>query len=207
MLQTAAILLLESSINKLLQSDQVTCQALAGLNGCVFEFKISDAPVHFYLIPYDGGIQLQQQFDALADASFNGSLKDFSQLLLAEDKATELFGNGVKISGDTRQAGKLQKIINSAQIDWQGLTATITGDLLAHQLANFFSAGNRQLAITKHSLELNIGEYLQEEIQLLPARAEVQGFVADIDDLSQDSERLSARLDLLQAKIEAVTKV
>mgnify|MGYP000402385285 FL=1 len=202
MLQTAVILLLEGSINKLLQTDEVTCQALAGLNGRVFEFNISDAPVHFYLLPYGGGIALQQQFDASVTASFKGSLKDFSQLLLAEDKATELFGNGVLISGDTHQAGKLQKIIGSAQIDWQGLTAAVTGDLLAHQLANVFNAGNRQLAITKHSLELNIGEYLQEEIQLLPARAEVQGFVADIDDLNQDGERLSARLDLLQAKIQ-----
>ncbi|EPJ42973.1 MAG: hypothetical protein OFPI_45130 [Osedax symbiont Rs2] len=206
MLQTAAILLLEGTINRLLQTDEVTCKALARLNGCVFEFKISDAPVHFYLLPYDGGIALQQQFDAAVTASFNGSLKDFSQLLLAEDKATELFGNGVQISGDSRRAGSLQQIINSAQIDWQGLTASITGDLLAQQLAGIFNSANRQLGITKHSLELNLGEYLQEEIRLLPAPAEIQGFVADIDDISQDSERLCARLDLLQEKMEAVTK-
>ncbi|MCJ8298295.1 MAG: SCP2 sterol-binding domain-containing protein [Pseudomonadales bacterium] len=207
MLQTAVILMLESTINKLLQTDEVTCQALGRLNGCVFEFKISDAPVHFYLLPYDGGIQLQQQFEAQADASFRGSLRDFSQLLLAEDKATELFGNGVLISGDTRQAGKLQRIISGAQIDWQELTAAVTGDLMARQLANFFSAGNRQLQITSHSVQLNFSEYLQEEIQLLPPRAEVQGFVADIDDLSQDSERLCARLDLIEAKIAATKKV
>ncbi len=202
MLQTGAILLLESAINKIINSDQVTAQSLSKLSGKVFQFVVSDAPISFYLLPYENGIQLQRQHMADADTVFQGSLQNFKNLATTEDKSSQFFGNGIQISGDSQLATQLQKIIANADIDWQGLTAQFTGDLLAHQLANILKASSRQLKITQQSLTLNIAEYLQEEIHTLPARAEVEGFIIEVDDAQQSTQRLEARLDLLEDNLQ-----
>jgi ubiquinone biosynthesis protein UbiJ len=197
MLHTAAILLIENTVNKIIASDTVTANALQALEGKVFEFIISDAPVHFFILPVVGGFEIQQTFAAQSDTQMRGSLTNFKQLLLSQNKSAQFFGNGLEISGDTQLAAKLQRIINNAQIDWQGLLANLTGDLIAHQLASVTSAATKQFTLTKNSLELNLSDYLQEEIRYLPARAEVEGFIEDIDDISQETDRLEARIRLL----------
>lgn len=197
MLQTAAILLIENAVNKIIASDTVTAQALQTLEGKVFEFIVSDAAIHFFVLPVAGGFEIQQTFAAQSDTQMRGTLNDFKQLLLSENKSAQFFGNGIEISGDTQLATKLQRIINNAQIDWQGLIANLTGDLIAHQLANVTSAAAKQITLTKNSLEQNLSEYLQEEIRYLPARAEAEGFIEDVAYLNQEVDRLEARIQQL----------
>ncbi len=203
MLQTALILFLESSVNKILATDSATLSALEKLSGKVFEFKITDAPIHLYLFPHASGIELQRSFENPSDTCLTGSIAQFRLLATAQDKSSQLFGNGVMISGDTQLANKLQRIMANALIDWEGLIASYSSDLIAHQIFNFGKSAAKQTALTKESLSLNIGEYLQEEIQTLPPRAQVDGFVDDIDQLTQRVDRLEARISLL---IETSTK-
>ena len=49
------------------------------------------------------------------------------------------------------------------------------------------------------TLEKDLGEYLQEELRLLPVRIEIDAFLAAVDSLRDDSERLQARFDRLRA--------
>ncbi|MFT5707860.1 MAG: ubiquinone biosynthesis protein UbiJ [Oceanospirillaceae bacterium] len=203
MLHTGAILVLESTINKLIESDIGTAHALTQLSGKVFEFVVSDAPIHFYLLPFAQGIQLHQHYEHSADTSLEGSLSNFCTLATSEDKTSQFFGNGVKISGDTQLANKLQRILSNAEMDWEMLTAQLTGDLLAHQLVGFAKGINQQLNRTKVSFEQNFAEYLQEEIHTLPARPEVDGFIQDVDLLSAQTQRLEARINLLCDNIKA----
>ncbi|MEH6444974.1 MAG: SCP2 sterol-binding domain-containing protein [Oceanospirillaceae bacterium] len=203
MLHTGATLILESTINKLIESDIGMAHALTQLSGKVFEFVVSDAPIHFYLLPFAQGIQLHQHYEHPADTILEGSLNNFCTLASSEDKSSQFFGNGVKISGDTQLANKLQRVLSNADIDWEMLTSQLTGDLLAHQLVNFTKSINQQLNRTKVSFEQNVAEYLQEEIHTLPARPEVDGFIQDIDLLSAQTQRLEARINLLCENIKA----
>jgi len=197
MLSTTAILLLESSLNQLLATDSVTLQSLAKLSGKVVEFKVTDAPLHAFVIPHAQGVELQQQYQGEADAQLLGTLKHFSQLATSDNSSEHFFGNGIAITGDTQLAAKLQRIIGNAKIDWQGIVAKLSGDLAAAELAKLFNSTKAQLSTTKNSLELNIAEYLQEEARTLPSPVEVEIFIADIDDTRSAVDRLEARLNLL----------
>ena len=205
MLHTALTLFLESSVNKLLATDSVSLGAIEKLSGKVFEFKISDAPIHLFLLPHSAGIELQQSYDHPADTCLTGSLTEFRALATANDKSSQLFGNGVNISGDVQLANKLQRIMANALIDWEGLIANYSSDLIAHQLFNFGRTAFKQGALTKESLSLNLAEYLQEEIRTLPPRPEIDGFVEDIDSLNQHVERLDARIAAIELKVLGTT--
>jgi len=205
MLFTAGLLILESSVNKLISTDEVSVAALAKLNGKVFEFIVTDTSIRLFVLPHNQGVQIQQHFEGEADTSFSGNISQFQQLLSSDDKSSQLFGNGVKVTGDSQLATKLQRIIGQLEIDYQGMLAKITGELAAQQLSSLFTGVNRQLNLTKHSFQLNTIEYLQEEIRSLPALAEAEGFIDDVAQLTQDSERLAAKVELLAQRLQAST--
>ncbi|MGB1239216.1 MAG: ubiquinone biosynthesis accessory factor UbiJ [Pseudomonadales bacterium] len=200
MITTAAILACEAAINKALRSDSASCRALAELSGVVFEFETLDSPLHFYLIPLSSGISIQQHFDGSADTQFSGTMQSFCQLASEQDSAAQLFGNGVTIKGNHTLATKLQSIIKNAQIDWQGILAEHCGDLIASQAAALFSMASSQAIRIAKSLELNTAEFLQEESRQLPSPPEVEYFLTQTRELQQRSERLEARILLLQSE-------
>jgi len=201
MLSTSALLILESSLNQLIATDSVTVAALAKLSGKVIEFKVIDAPIHCYILPYAQGIELQQHYESNAHSTLMGSLKNFRELALSEDSSEHFFGNGISISGDTQLAATFARILNNAKIDWQGIIASLSGDLVAAELASFFQSSKAQLNITKDSLALNIAEYLQEEARTLPSPVEIETFIEDIDSVRSDVDRLEARLNILEQSV------
>jgi len=205
MLSTSALLILESSLNKLIATDSVTVAALAKLSGRVIEFKVTDAPIHCYILPYTQGVELQQHYQSDADATLTGSLKHFRELTLSEDSSEHFFGNGISISGDTQLAATFSRIMNNAKIDWQGIIACVSGDLVAAELANLFNRSKTQFNITKDSLELNIAEYLQEEARTLPSPVEIEAFIEDIDGVRSAVDRFEARLNILEQSILSST--
>ena len=50
----------------------------------------------------------------------------------------------------------------------------------------------------RRTLERDIGEYLQEELRVLPTRIETENFSADVSRLGMDTDRLAARIRRLQ---------
>jgi len=198
MFNATLITLLEQSLNRLLSRDPVTLRALGRLDGRVIALDIrSPVPMQLFLIPNNEGLQLQQHYGDEPDASIAGSASALLRLVSSEDKAAALFGKGVTISGDSVLANRLQAILADTDIDWEGLLADQIGDLPAHQAANFVRQQRSYWRQTGTSLSHNLGEYLQEEALLLPPRAELEGFMADVDTLRQRGDRLEARLQRL----------
>lgn len=197
MLQTGVYLLLESSINKLLATDAATLAALEKLDGKVFEFIVTDAPIQLFILPNAQGVQIQQHYPYPADTSLKGTLNHFRLLVTSQDKSSQFFGNGISIQGDSQLAAKLQRILADTLIDWQGLIAKYSTETIAHQFISLAKMASTQGQLTQQSVSMNIAEYLQEELQTLPPRAQVDGFISDIDQLSERVERLEARISQL----------
>ena len=198
MFNATLVTLLEQGLNSLLTRDPVTLRALDRLSGRVIALQInSPVAMTLFLIPNNEGLQLQQHYGDEPDARIAGSASALLRLVSSEDKAAALFGKGVTISGDSVLANRLQAILADTDIDWEGLLADQIGDLPAHQAANFVRQQRSYWRQTGSSLSHNLGEYLQEEALLLPPRAELEGFMADVDTLRQRSDRLEARLQRL----------
>ncbi|MBY4678065.1 ubiquinone biosynthesis accessory factor UbiJ [Marinobacterium arenosum] len=201
LLNATLLTVAEQSINGLLGRDPVTLERLAGLEGKVIVVELSAPTLRFSLMPCADGLQLYSQLDTEADVTLRGLPADFVRLLGSADQAEAMFGNGIEVQGDSGLATRLQKILADARIDWEAQLAELIGDLPAHQLANLVGFKVRQYRTTGDSLLANLQEYIKEESQLLAPRPEVEAFMAQIDRLRDDSDRLAARFERLRSQV------
>lgn len=198
MLKTTLLLTLESTINKLIASDSVTLSALGELEGSSIEIHISDFQQSVFILPFNGGLQLQSELNYPADVTLTGSSTSLMQMSSSDDKAAFLFGNGVEVAGKNALANQFQAVLANMQIDWEAILAEHTGDLLAHQITSFAKGQTEQVKKIAKSFELNFSEYIQEEIQILPTQIEADIQFAEIEELREQADRLSARIAQLE---------
>ena len=201
-LSTSAIAAAETSLNQLLSLDPVCLQQLSQHSGKVFAIECSNPTFNLYLIPCDSGLLLQQHFEGTADASIIGSAQQLTALMLAKDKTAAMRSQGIQLSGDTRFAQQLQDIFSQLELDWEGLVAKATGDVIAHQLGNVARSVGNWGQQAGSSLSQDLTEYLQEEARVLPSRNEVEAFYDDLSELRLESDRLSAKIQRIQQAIE-----
>jgi ubiquinone biosynthesis protein UbiJ len=116
-----------------------------------------------------------------------------------------VFSGEVNIEGDIQTGKQFQDLFKQLDIDWEGLLAQYTGYSIAHRISGFFRAGQTWSKETVETFKLNTEEFLQEETRDLPAKAEIDGFFADVDRLRTDADRLECRIGRLQMVAKAKT--
>lgn len=190
---------LESVLNRNV-ADSRKAQALCRqLDGRVMSLTVQGTPLAFYFRAEGGRIALVPRHDGAADASLSGT--PVALLALAGPKAEgALRGGGVRIEGDAEVAQKFRELLSQAQPDFEEELARVVGDVAARRVANvargFLDWGRK----ASESLATNVVEYLQEEGRDLPTRVEVEEFLAGVDRLRDDTERLEARLARVERK-------
>ncbi len=191
---------IETVLNRYLALDEQTFSALADLQGRIIEIHLQGLNTSLYLFPDGDGIMVLGDFDGEADTRLIGTPIALAKLGLARNPADVLFSGEVSIEGDTRLGQQFKKILARMDIDWEEQLSRYSGDILAHQIGNGVRALSGWLQRNQQSAALDTGEYLQEEIRLLPSAAEMNYFIRQVDALRDDTERLQARLQRLQAK-------
>jgi ubiquinone biosynthesis protein UbiJ len=196
-LNSAVLAGLETVMNKTLALDPDTLQALQALSGKIIAIELRGLDLTLYMLPDAEGIQLMGHFDNTPDTTLSGA--PFALLRMANSKPGEgLFTGDVEIHGDVELGQRFQRILHGLDIDWEEHLSHLTGDIVAHQagtLARNFMAWGKQAS---ESLSQDITEYLQQESNTLPTPAEVENFLADIDELRMSTDRLQARVQRLQ---------
>ncbi|QEW07953.1 ubiquinone biosynthesis accessory factor UbiJ [Nitrincola iocasae] len=200
MLSAALLGSAETSLNKLLQQDPRTLQRLAALSGKVIRLEISQPTFSLTLLPGNSGLDLFLHSESPADLTLTGKAQDFIQMASAESSNDKLFGKGISISGDTGLATAFSTILKTFSLDWENWLGDLLGDTVAHPLASFIRNQRQQFGLMQQSLTANSVEYLQEELGVLPPRAEIEGFLEDVDQLRDATERLEARISALRHK-------
>ncbi|MGB1310965.1 MAG: ubiquinone biosynthesis accessory factor UbiJ, partial [Leucothrix sp.] len=135
-----------------------------------------------------------------ADATISGSLGGLIRLSQSDDSASAMLESDVEISGDMRVAEGFSRLLANASIDWEELLSKVVGDMAAYQVGSSVRKGNEWVAETVEAMKLNTAEYLSEESRMVPAKAEVAGFMEAVDELQMAADRLDARVTLLQAR-------
>lgn len=191
---------LETALDRYLALDPEVAARLVRLNGKVLEVEVRGMDLRFFLLPAGHSIKVQGHYEGTPDACLRGAPLSLARLALTEQGRRTLFSGAVELEGDTELGQQLQGILNAVDIDWEEQLARLTGDVVAHQ-AGTAARGARQWAErTRESLTLDLADYLHEESRQVPARGEVERFVADVDTLRADIERLAARVKRLQEK-------
>ena len=187
----------ETAFNRYLALDPEALSQLAGMEGKIVSIEIKGLNERLFLFPGDDGIMVLSDFDGDADTTLSGTPLALAKLSLSEDAAAVLFSGDVTISGDTRLGHQFKKILAQVNIDWEEQLSRLVGDITAHQIGNALRGFGQWFDRSKQSMELDLGEYLQEESRLLPARAEIDRFIHQVDELRESVDRLQARVQKL----------
>ena len=78
--------------------------------------------------------------------------------------------------------------------DWEEYLSYVTGDVIAHRLYNGLGRARQSFKHILNSFEKNITQYLQEEINFLPPREEVEDFYQDIHYLNSKIQNCEEKI-------------
>jgi ubiquinone biosynthesis protein UbiJ len=106
----------------------------------------------------------------------------------------------IRVTGDTGLAHQFQRALNQLNPDWESALAGYTGDLPAHFIGQRIRGMLRWSHQAITSMTTNIEEYIHEESGALPGGRELEATFDDIDELNLRTERLEARVRLLESK-------
>jgi ubiquinone biosynthesis protein UbiJ len=187
--------LLGDAINRVLRYDPDTLARLAEIESRRVRLSLAMSagePVEFDVLPTRQGMQLLPPGDAQPDVSISGSTLTFARLAVAggEPRAS----GELTIRGDIELGNRFRAILERIDIDWEEPIAQVTGDIAAHQIGRAARAAAAQAREAGRTLLMDFSEYLREESRLAAGRGHVEGFLAAVDRLRDDAERLEKRL-------------
>ena len=189
---------LEAALNKYLSLDPSSGEFLAPLVGKVIAETITPFNETVYLCPSLDAIQLLDYSPEPPDTQLTGSVVALGLMGLSSKPMRSLFSGEVKIVGDMDTGRKFQELFAKLDINLERQLARYTGDTVAHNISQFFRAGQDWSKESVETFRLNASEFLQEETRDLPAGAEVDIFYAQVDELRTDFDRLQSRVERLE---------
>jgi ubiquinone biosynthesis protein UbiJ len=195
---------LEAALNRYLRLDPEAAVRMAGLAGRCIAIELHGIDLTLFMLPGEQGIRILENVDVEdgVDTTLHGTPLALARLGLGADTGKTLFSGDVTISGDVETGQAFKAILDDMDIDWEEQLSRLTGDVIAHQLGNMARHTRRVLSHGKATLEQDLGEYLREELRVLPARIEVQDFSAGVDRMRADTDRLAARIRRLQKTVD-----
>jgi ubiquinone biosynthesis protein UbiJ len=197
-LPASAVTALESAINRYLRLDPDGSQRLAGLAGRCINIHLDGLELDLYLSPDAHGVQLSGSCEAAPDTVLRGTPLALARMGLGGSAEQSLFSGEVLIEGDVETGQAFKAILDDLDIDWEEQLSHLTGDIVAHRLGYLARRGREALHRSRTRLEQDVGEYLQEELQVLPTRIETDNFNSAVTRLAMDVDRLAARVQRLQ---------
>ena len=191
----------EAVVNQVLALDPEGAARLAPVEGRVLLLELTGFGTRIYVVPGESRLFLFGAYDAEPDCIVRGSPVALLGMVLAEHREDAVFAGAVSIDGDNRPAQVLGEVLRGLDIDWEEQLSKLLGDTLAHQLMSRARAGERWAERSGDIAGQNLREYLQEEAAVLPSRAELADFLAEVDTLRDDVERLAARVQRLEPRL------
>lgn len=165
------------------------------LESTTLKCELNPVQTHIYVKIQQGHILFSLQGTEPVDLTISATPSAILELA-----QTKRAGHNIHISGNAHLAQTLQQAMSSLNIDWEGLLAEHLGDLAARQVSTFFTKvkdfSSRLLSTTM----ADTADYLVDEKQVLPAKSEVDQFYKDVTTLRYDTDRLEARLRLLETQ-------
>jgi ubiquinone biosynthesis protein UbiJ len=168
---------------------QTLCRRLEGKS---LSIAFVGTPFHLCLRSTGDRVTVATTQDTSPNARLRGS--PLALMRLVSDRAV-LNSSSVHIEGDAEVAQTFADLLEAAQPDLEEELSRVVGDVAAHQIGEvargFLRFGDR----ARDTLSRNVAEFLQEESRDTPSRTEADEFIAAVDVLRDDVERLAARIE------------
>jgi len=195
LLTNAGLAAAEQCINKSLQYDPATKNALSSCDGKILSLHIFSPEIKIAVLIQDQSIRLMSQWDGEVDTQLSGSLIALAQL--TQTPVHNLKDSGVTAMGDLQFLAQLQKILQNLDIDWEEMLTQIFGDIIGHQMAQLLRSKMLWTKNRAQTAQRLVGEFVTEELQAIPSKIELEHFYRQVDELRLAVDRVAARFNNL----------
>lgn len=193
----AATASLETAVNQWLALDPDALARFALCYGKVIAVDIQGTGLTLYCLPAASGIALMTQYAGKPDTTLSGRPVALFKLA-SGDSAKVMLDGEVTIRGDVDTGQAFKRAMDQMDIDWEEHLSRLTGDVIAHKAGQLFREFSHWWTNSSSRFAGNMREYIQDEVQLTPTRAETEQLYQDIETLRDDLARLGARISRLQ---------
>lgn len=192
---------IEKSLNAYLQQDPRSLQRLNKLSGKSIQIILQPFAFHFYCSFTDTSLLFSTDTLDQATATIEGTPLQLLNAALMKEHRRQFFAEDLKMTGDAEAAQAVVDLFDNVEIDWEEHTSRLLGDAATHHLSQFASRMRGWLNKTSSHIHSDLNDYLHEEKEWFPLRADLQAFFSEIDQLRMDTDRLEARIGLLNAAL------
>lgn len=184
---------LRALVNRGIQASSTAAGLAAGLEGRSLALAVSGTPVRLTLVVRDGLLDLDPQLPDTPDVRLDGPPLSLLALLGGDPQAPLRAGH-VQLAGSTEVADGYRALLAAAAPDLEEELSRLVGDPAAYQAGRLARGSLGWARGAAGSLARSLGDYLREERRTLPARPEVEEWLAAVDTLRNDVDRAEARL-------------
>jgi len=185
----------EVAFNTAIRLDEMQGKAFLALDGKVVELWIAPVKFPLFCIINNGEIVTQTALNGEADATLKTGLRQL-RVLAQEGHFETKF-----IRGDEQLGQQFVQAMESLEIDWEEHLSHYTGDLVAFKIGHGLRSAMQRKQDAKSYMGETFKEYLQFEINTLPARHQVEHFIEDVETVKQGVDHLAERIAKLTVKI------
>ncbi len=197
---TFVLTTLERGINRMLALDTHSAERLAPLNERQLGLRLTDPELALRVTFHVEGITLSPDDTIMEDCDvvLETTLAGLTGLALSRGQRSR----DVAFRGDIGTIQEVRTLFAELDIDWQQQLARLMGETSAERVSAGMKAGQEWGQRSMETLMRNAAELATEERQWLPTRAEVRHFLADVDAMREDVDRIEARLQRLERRGE-----
>ncbi|WP_461481488.1 ubiquinone biosynthesis accessory factor UbiJ [Porticoccus sp.] len=201
-LHSSALLAVESAINGALEYDPATRNAIGELAGKVLAVECTLPPLTFYIVHSEQAINLLSRYEGTADTSLRGTALSLAALAVDGEDRVSFYGTGVDVRGDHDLLRQIRKILKNLDVDWEAALAKLIGDVPAHLVGESLRGASKWQKQAAERAGSAAAAFTQEEVRLTPSANEVAHFSREVKLLSEDVDRLAARLNKLNIVLD-----
>jgi len=192
---------LENGINQFLDLDPYAKSNLSGLAGKIIAIEFTDIKLKIYLFPTTEKIIMSKDYTGEAHTVIQASSLALLNMGIRPNAEDSFFSGDVVIIGDLELGQKFRDFMGSMDVDWEEQLSHVTGDVIAHKLGDVVRQGLSWGKQTIQTLAMDTAEYMQYENHSVPDKTELNQFLADVDLIRADVDRLQARIRYVQKKL------
>jgi len=195
----------EKSLNTLLSLNPELSPKIQKLQGKVIQFHFTLPEFDLFFIPDETGkINIYHQTELEIDGCISGSMIAFMKNMMMDDSSAQFFSGELNLSGEMTIVHQFGDILGHMDIDWEEHLSRLIGDQMSYRVSRLVQKTSHYLSETKNTARLNINEYLTEEAKILPTAYETNQFNQAVDEIRDDTERLAARLNIMNEQLLAL---
>ena len=193
---------LEPLVNGLLRTNPEFADITSRLAGRLLAIQVAGVRRKFIVLAEPERVTVLTDTEVAPDVLISGNLPALGAYLLGIQYEISPSVGQVSVEGSAVVAQDFQRLFQGVELDLEEWLAGRVGDIGAHRAAKAARAVSSTFLDTGASLVHNLGDALQYELGVTPAREEFDLFSEQVAELVADIDRLAKGLSKLAPDTE-----